>query len=140
MPALFDQIDVPFRGKEYSCRASHRAIFKAERELGLNILAPAEPHLFRQPTAYMLAALTWILLRTKLPTLDIEEVFDDVLADMPAYDKIGGAFVDQITGVLPWADKGEAKPSAPLAESNSGESDGLPPVSSSESPTVSSGE
>jgi hypothetical protein len=137
----FNTIDVPFRGREYTCRASHRPIFHAERELGLNILAPNEPHLFKQPTGYMLAALTWMLLRSKLPTLTIDEVFDDVLADMPAYDKIGIVFVEQLKGVLPWADqKGDAKAEAPLAETDSGASDGPQPVSSSDSQPASSGD
>jgi len=138
---VFDTIDVPFRGKEYTCRASHRAIFHAERELGLNILTPNEPHLFKQPAGYMLAALAWMLLRSKLPTLTIDEVFDDVLADMPAYDKIGIVFVEQLKGVLPWVEqKGDAKAEAPLAVSVSGESDGPPAASSFESPAVNSGD
>ena len=122
---MFDQIDVPFRGRVYTCRATHRTIFHAEKELGLNILTPTEPHLFKQPTAYMLACLAWMLLRSKVPGIVIDDVFDDVMADIPAYDNIGIVFVEQLKGVLPWIDQKEAaKAEAPLVETDSGASDG----------------
>jgi hypothetical protein len=140
MPQQFNTIDVPYDGKVYTCRPTHRAIFHAEKALGLNILTPNEPHLFRQPAGYMIAVLSWILLRTKLPTLDLDDCFDEVFADMPRYDAIAGQFVEALKGTLPWMPKEDAKAEAPLAASSSGESDGQPPASSCESQTESSGD
>jgi hypothetical protein len=140
MPEQFNAIDVVFRGKEYTCRPTHRAIFHAEKALEVNILTPNEPHLFKQPLSHIVVGILYLLLRTKLPNITQDECFDAFIEDQEACTAVADKFTEALRGVLTWMPKEAAKPEAPLAVTSSGESDGPPQELSSASPTENSGD
>lgn len=131
-----DSINVPFRGKVFPCRLTHQVVFKAERELGLNILYAKRPLLVEQPAAYQIAAWIYILLSsTKLENVTIDECIEASMGEFrDRYHEVIGGFIQQllpmlleVNGIKPDAPEVEQEP-APLLEISSGESDGQPPA------------
>jgi len=129
-----ESIDLPFRGKTLRTRLTHKAVMKAENDLGLNILYFQEPMLLRKPVAFQLAAWLYVLTAHKLAGVTLDECIDASMGDdREAYMGMFAKFIEQLQPVLMDLNGHQeaTEKQAPLAEFSGGESDGPPLESTS---------
>ena len=110
-------------------RLTHKAVMKAENDLGLNILYFQEPMLLRKPVAFQLAAWLYVLTAHKLAGVTLDECIDASMGDdREAYMGMFSKFIEQLQPVLMDLNGHQeaTEKQSPLVESSGGESDGLP--------------